>query len=87
MRKALVLTLVVMVVVTGLPLIMGMSGMAPCPECGPALLAGGGFCTVAVLAAVAVLLVVLLARRLRSFDAVFAHQLHSFVIERPPRLA
>jgi hypothetical protein len=32
-KKALAVVLVVVVVFTGLPIVMGMSGMADCPEC------------------------------------------------------
>lgn len=33
MKKAVVIALVLLVLVVGLPLAMGMSGMAPCPSC------------------------------------------------------
>jgi len=86
-KKALVVMLVVIVVVTGLPLIMGLSGMAPCPDCGSGLLVGGGVCTLAFLVAGAALLLVLLAHHVRGLDVVLRLRLHAFLLERPPRLA
>ena len=86
MKKALVLLLVVVVVLTGLPVVMGMAGMAWCAECGPAVLAGSA-CAAAILAAGVTFLVALLALRLRRQDAAFRALLHSYILERPPRLA
>lgn len=86
MKKALLVLLVVVLVLTGLPVLMGMAGMASCPECGPAVLAGAG-CAMAILAAGAALLLALFTQRLGSRTAVIRPQLHSFLLERPPRLA
>ena len=84
-KKALVILLVVVVVVTGLPVLMGMSGMTACRDCGPALLVGA--CTLAVLAAGAAVALVLLALRLTRRRDSIPLLLHSFLLERPPRLA
>ena len=87
MKKALVVLLVLLVVMTGLPIpmAMGMGGMAACQDCGPAVLVGA--CTFAVLAAAVGLAVVLLATRLRNRRESIPLLLHSFLLERPPRLA
>ena len=86
MRKALVVLVVVVLVATGLPILMTMSGMAACPDCGPALVAGAG-CMVAVLAAGVALLLAVAAGRHRNHDETVRASLHSFLLERPPRLA
>ena len=78
--------LVVVVVLTGLPILMGMAGMASCPDCGPAVLAGAT-CAMAILVAGVALLLALFTRHLRSRTAVMRLQLHTFLLERPPRLA
>ncbi len=85
-KKALVVLLVVVVVLTGMPVIAGMSGMASCPDCGPAVVAGAT-CAAAILVAGVALLLALLTRRLRSRMAVVQLPLHTFLLERPPRLA
>ena len=87
MKTFLVVLLVVLVAVTGLPIpmAMGMGGMATCQDCGPAVLVGA--CAFAVLAAAAALTLVLLATRVRSRRDAVPLLLHSFVLERPPRLA
>ena len=85
MKKALVVLLVAVVLVTGLPILMGMSGMAACQDCGPAVLVGS--CTLAVLAAGITLALVLLALRLTRRRESVPLLLHSFLLERPPRLA
>ena len=84
MNKALVVLLVLVVVVTGLPMVMGMSAMAPCADCGPAVLAA---CAVAILAAGVAVVLALLAQRLASRRQMMRLLLHAFVLERPPRLA
>ena len=86
MKKALVLLLVVVVVLTGLPVVMGMAGMAWCSDCGPAVLVGPA-CVAAVLAAGVILLVALLAERIRRRNEAFRMLLRGFLLERPPRLA
>ena len=86
MKKALLVLVVVVVVLTGLPILMGMAGMASCPDCGPAVLAGAT-CAMAILAAGVALLLALFTQRLLSRTAVMRLQLHTFLLERPPRLA
>lgn len=86
MKKTLVVLLVVVVIVTGLPVLMTMSGMASCSDCGPAVLAGAT-CAVAILAAGVALLLAVFTQRLRSRTAVARLLLHTFLLERPPRLA
>jgi len=83
-KKALVVVLVVLVVATGLPILMGMSGMAVCHDCGPALVLSCGF---AVLAAGVAFMLTLLSVRHRSRGDITRLLLHSFLLERPPRLA
>lgn len=80
------MVLVLVVVVTGLPIVMGMGAMANCADCGPALPVGAA-CTLAVLAGGVALVLALLARRLHSRRQVMRLLLHSFGLERPPRLA
>ncbi len=86
MKKALLVLLVVVVVLTGLPIPMGMAGMASCPDCGPAVLVGAT-CAMAILVAGVALLSALFTQRLRSGAAVIRLQLRTFLLERPPRLA
>lgn len=76
--------LVLVVLVTGLPIVMGMSAMAPCAGCGPAVLAG---CTVAILAAGVAMVLALVALRLGRRGQAMRLLLHSFLPERPPQLA
>ncbi len=86
MKKALVVLLVVVVIVTGLPVLAAMAGMASCSDCGPAVLAGAT-CAVAILAAGVALLLAVFTQRLRNRSAVVRLLLHTFLLERPPRLA
>lgn len=86
-KTFLVVLLVVLVAVTGLPIpmAMGMGTMAACQDCGPAVLVG--VCAFAVLAAAAALALLLLVTRVRSRRDAIPLLLHSFLLERPPRLA
>lgn len=77
--------LVVVIVLTGLPILMGMAGMAPCPDCGPTMLAGAN--RAMTMPAALALLLALSMQRLRSRAGVMRFQLHPFLPERPPRLA
>jgi hypothetical protein len=81
-KKALIVAVVVIVVLTGLPLLVGVLGMDSCQDCGPALFPVV-WCAVLVTASsgVAVLL-----QRLRSREEAIRLQLRPFLIERPPRL-
>jgi hypothetical protein len=83
-KKALVVRLVLVVVVTGLPIVMGMSAMASCADCGPAVAAA---CSVAILAAGVAIVLALLALGLGRRGQAMRLLLHSFLLERPPRLA
>lgn len=85
MKKALVILLLVVIVFTGLPIMMGMAGMAMCQDCGPAVLMIS--CTLAILAASAAFALSLFAIRSRSRREPARLLLHSFLLERPPRLA
>lgn len=85
MKKALVISLVVIVVVTGLPVLMAMSGMAQCHDCGEAVVSM--VCVLAVLAVGVAMLLLLAGVRLRPGDDSSRLRLHAFLPERPPRLA
>lgn len=85
MKKALVIVLIVVVMATGLPVLMGMSGMAACADCGPAVVALG--CTLAVLAAGVAVFLLLAGIHLGSPDERVPLRMHAFLLERPPRLA
>lgn len=85
-NRALIAVVVIAVVLTGLPLLMGMAGMPACPDCGPALLAGSA-CALAILAAGATLLFAMIGQRLPSLDTVMRLRLHPVPLERPPQLA
>lgn len=87
MKKALVVVLLVVLAASGVPLIMGASDMPSCPDCGPAVLAGGVLCAVAVLVASTLPLLVLVGQRIRAVEEVVHLRLHAFLLERPPRLA
>lgn len=86
MKKGLVVLLVVLLVVTGLPILMTMSGTAACSDCGPALAVGAG-CTLAVLVAGIAMILSVAARRHASRDPILRLPLLSFLLERPPRPA
>lgn len=87
MKKALVVLLLLLVILTGLPvpMAMAMSDMAACQDCGPAVLVGA--CTLAVLAGVVALALLVLSTRVRSRRDAIPLFLLSFLLERPPRLA
>jgi hypothetical protein len=84
MRRVLFVALVVIVLVTGLPVLMGMGGMATCADCGQGLLLP--MTCVAVLAGAVVLLPALLRSRLRRRDRSLRLALFAAVFERPPQL-
>lgn len=79
--------LVILVLVTGMPVVMGMSGMTACADCGPAIVVGGAFCIVAFLAAGFALLLVALVQALARRNQAVPLTLPPFLLERPPRLA
>lgn len=84
MRRVLFVALVVVVLVTGLPLLMGMGGMSGCADCGPGLLLS--MTCLATLAGAVVLLPALLSSRLRRRDRSLRLALFAAVFERPPQL-
>lgn len=82
MKKAVAILLVVIVVVTGVPLVM--AGPAMCADCDTAAMASA--CTFGVLLAAGLALALLMARLRRDRVAVET-LLFAFALERPPRLA
>ena len=86
MKKALLVALVVVVVFTGLPVLMGSAGMPACPECGPSISPIAAGCAVAVLIAFTVF-IALAFRRLRPRPEWYAALLLVLPFDRPPRLA
>jgi len=84
-KKALYVLLVVVVLFTGMPVLVSMSGMATCPDCGPAI-SMGSMCAMATLAIGVGTLALLIHSMRRRRDALQL-SLHSFLLERPPRLA
>ncbi len=85
MKRALFVVLVVVVLLTGMPVLVSMSGMATCPDCGPAISAGS-MCAMATLA-IGVGALALLTQPMRRRRDLLRLFLHSFLLERPPRLA
>ena len=83
LKKALLVALVVVIVVTGLPILVGMGGMPACHDCGPAVV--GPACAAAVLAFsglfIAALISLIRPRRQLWLSLVVAQAL-----ERPPQL-
>lgn len=85
MKYVLVVALVVFVVLTGLPVLMGTGIMAGCSDCGPATSSHAPGCMV-VLAAVG-LVVVTMVRRLRPDASALPLLLRAASLDRPPRFA
>ncbi|MEX2658298.1 MAG: hypothetical protein WD232_01275 [Acidimicrobiales bacterium] len=81
MKKALAILLVLIVVVTGVPLVM--AGPVMCPDCDP--LAMAATCAWGVLAAAGFALA-LLASQVRRHREAIPPLLFVFTFERPPRL-
>lgn len=84
-RTAFLVLLVVLVVVSGLPVMVGGMGMEPCPDCGPATLACSVSCaplSTAILVAVTALFsfVVVAPRRRHGLEFAWS-------IDPPPRVA
>ncbi len=85
-KKASVIALVVLLLVVGLPLAMGMSGMAPCPSC------TGVEPPVAVAMCLAIVSLLVLIVSLRSSRIASRPQLVRLLLlsdppERPPQIA
>ncbi len=85
-RKAVIIALVLLVVVTGIPLAFGMSSMVACADCGPARLATTGACLI-VLATGLMLVFASMVSWLRVVGAVVSGQLVPRPLEHPPRVA
>ena len=83
MKRALLIALVIIVVVMGLPVLMGMGTMS-CDYCGPGVLLPL-LCLLA-LASTAVLLPALLRARLRPREHTLRLALFVSLFERPPQL-
>ncbi len=82
MKKTLIVLLIVLVAVTGLPILMGGSGMVHCQDCAPATFASCGF---ALFSAAAALFLVLVSTRLRRRSDTRFGLPNSFALERPPQ--
>ncbi|MBA3652594.1 MAG: hypothetical protein H0W70_00190 [Actinobacteria bacterium] len=83
MKKALIILLVATIVLTGIPLFVGMAGMGNCHDCGPAIMGATGCAGILVSTAmfIAMLVVVFRPRRVRMLQLLVADSLY-----RPPRL-
>ena len=85
MKKALVVSLVVLLVMIGFPVLMPGMGMPFCPDCGPAV-AGDPLCLLAVIAGVAMLLAAR-SGRIRVGWERHRDLLRAALFDRPPQLA
>jgi heme/copper-type cytochrome/quinol oxidase subunit 4 len=83
-KKGLLIALVILVVLTGIPVVIAMPGMA-CQDCGSAALMGGSGCALIVLAFR--LFLVFGSQFLRARREQGLRLVPSFAFERPPRLA
>lgn len=84
-RKALLVALVIVVLLTGIPVLVGGSSMGSCPDCGPVTMPCGVPCAVlpaAVIALAALLFGMALASPRRRWGLELA-----WSIDPPPRLA
>ncbi|MDP9072023.1 MAG: hypothetical protein M3N68_12245 [Actinomycetota bacterium] len=85
MKHVLVVALVVVVLVTGIPLVMAMPA-GDCADCGIGMMMAST-CVFAVLTAAVGLALVLLAMQLRMRAIALASLLATSGLDRPPRLA
>lgn len=85
MRRGIVIVLVVIVLLTGLPVLVSMAGMDACPECGLGILLAVS-CLVALAATAVVMAVPTLAGHLRMVDLRLRPSLFTRLLERPPQL-
>jgi hypothetical protein len=83
MKRLFVVALVMVLVLTGIPLLVGMAGMGGCANCPPALPAGGQ--CLGVLAGAAAL-ALLLSGRVRSRSSRLRPWLFALPFDRPPQL-
>ena len=84
-KRALVVSLVVLLVLIGVPVLMPGMGGAMCSDCGPVVTTGQA-CLLAVLAGFA-LAIMLLGFRFRNRRNFVWDLLRSLDLERPPQLA
>ena len=84
MRRGLVILLILLVLVTGLPLLMGVDGMASCQTCEPA---ASFMACPALLVGAAVLFMVLVGRRVSRRHPSLRTRLLPGLLERPPQFA
>ena len=80
----LLVAVVVVVLLTGLPVLTGMGGMPACDHCGPGVITAAP-CLAAILAA-ALVLPALLRSRVRSGVRSWPPDVFAFLLERPPQL-
>ncbi|MGH9151271.1 MAG: hypothetical protein ACRD03_02455 [Acidimicrobiales bacterium] len=85
MKRALVVGLVIVVVITGIPVVVGMSGAA-CADCDLGVLLAGA-CVAAVLAAAVGIALARRTERLPARSEPLAGLLATSGLYRPPRLA
>lgn len=85
MKRVVLAVLAVVVLLTGIPLVMGMPPM-DCADCDFGMIVVSS-CVVAVLTATAAAALALLAVMLRGRPLVLAGRLAAFRLDRPPRLA
>lgn len=84
-KRVLFVVLALVVLLTGIPLVMGMPAM-DCADCDFGMILVSS-CVVAVLAATAAVALALFAVMLRSRPLVLPGRLLTFRLDRPPRLA
>ena len=85
MKRVLFVALAVVVLLTGIPLVMGMPAMG-CEDCDFGMIVVSS-CVAAILAATAAVALALFAVMLRGRPLVLAGRLLTFRLDRPPRLA
>ena len=85
MKQLLVIVLVLVILLTGIPLAMGMP-VADCADCEVGVVTAGA-CVFAVLAAAVALLAAQASSELRPRRFTFLTRLVADGLERPPRLA
>jgi hypothetical protein len=86
-KRGLLILIVLLVVVTGLPILMGPGAMAACPECGPTVLVSAAACLLALTVTSAWALALLLVTSLRLRHDRLPAWVFARLLERPPRLA
>lgn len=84
MKTALAIIVVLVVVFTGIPILMGLSDMGTCDECGPAVLLAS--CAAAILVGALLLMQASHASRVRLSLALSPVRRYGQGLERPPQL-